>query len=542
MASAVELATKPLPPKGPPPAEQGVEPGCLKRLVQSVIRLAIQVLVPLSAAFLACVTLPLSISAIVVPVATVATIASMFFFFDKPKQAEPVLPLSRTAPLGLRNAGNDCWLNSLCQILYIDRGLKKWFSEVPNGLDRHVDYFPYFDQDLIENLPEILPEEFYQRLQEQGNRQVVDRYAAYVRQLSPETKERVFSYLRVLRRFFDLEGVQKGKDAALCLLEFKKFMNAYDAGMREERPGQVLLQVVEPAPAAVNQQALAEQAQRPREFDTHQLRDAIARAIPQINLVDGQIQPHSQQDASETFNFFGLLLPENFNPQMELRKRYELPRNVVTGQLQPLFDPANDARQIDDRTIAKEEPPPLVLQCSISGSYPNRRDLLNRSFKHTNHDLDNRITRELDGVTYCFRLAEEENQYLKAPDSIWVGLKRFVRNTPQWEGLHRVLPKWFDAAPPHLIKLEDPVECQETVEIEPTNGPTARYKLDGFICHQGKTPQSGHYISYKLGLDDEDKPAWFQMNDSRVTRVSDAKMRSELEKAYMIHYSKIEIE
>jgi ubiquitin C-terminal hydrolase len=174
------------------------------------------------------------------------------------------------------------------------------------------------------------------------------------------------------------------------------------------------------------------------------------------------------------------------------------------------------------------------------GNFPNIKQSLESAFEEWNHNPANRITRTINGIEYEFPRIKDESQFLTAPKSLWLPPKRYRRVEPQWAGLHRMMPNWFDAQPADQIKDERPMTFQEILTIQPVQGGPARYKLDGFICHLGQTPDSGHYISYRLGKDDEGREAWFEMNDSVVTRISDAQMRAVLPTAYIPHYSRIE--
>jgi hypothetical protein len=529
-------------PRAPSLASTSAEDSNCKKMARGIVKIALPILVTLATAFLLHLALPSSLSlirAIVIPVATTATLFALTFFF-RVQQAEPELPLSATAPCGLKNVGNDCWMNSLAQLIRIDQEMRKWFTEVPDKLAEHSGYLEYFSQELLENLPEQLPQEVYLKLIEKemdtpDNRQKLDEYANRIRRLNPAKKEHLFRYLRFLRPpLANLNDARpSAKVLADTLLTFKKFMqayDAYDAGARRA-PGQVLRAIPvrnrrAPAPPA--------RPQPPAPFNSHELRLAVCR------VSGGQLDEHLQIDPAEGITAgVQWLLPDELKGQMQERKHYDLPRNALTGAAQPFVDPQDGAEIRDGRIVIVNHPYDGVINCEMFGSFPNVKYSLDRFFEDS-EEVDEPIKRTIDGINYEFPLVKTERQFLTAPKSLWLPAKRFRPVVSQWAGLHRMMPNWFDAQPQYQIKMEDPMEIQEILTIQPVQGGPARYKLDGFICHLGPTLDSGHYISYRRGKDDEGRDAWFKMNDELVTRISDAQMRAVLPTAYVPHYSRID--
>ena len=513
----------------PPPVI--VQRSMCDKIIQAIEGIAIRVLVPLAAALGIYFIFPFSIALVLAPIAALATAVAMSYF-SKATTPEPVLALPATAPVGLRNSnGANCWLNSLIQMIRIDRGMSEWFSNVPSQLDIHVTYFRYFTQELLENLPPAgaLPPEAYGDLAaDDERRENVDAYADHIRNMEADNRENLFSYLRFLRPMVptEAEPERTALRVANALLEFKAFMMAYDAGQRE-RPGQALQ-----APAK------GMQVQEPALYDSHTLRMAIGAVCPRINMTQQmEHNPNTQQDPTEAItSIFTYILPDRLKVQKQERRHYALPVNA-NGELQPL----QGGNVINGRIAVKDETP-QVASCAaqIAGSAPNAQDLFVRAFNETNSDPDNRVVQMIDGIRYEFPLVQTESQYLTAPPSFWLSVKRFhYINSDPWVGLHRMAPELFDARPARSVKLDDSVHFQDEIEIQPVNGALERYALDGFIHHSGVCG-GGHYISVKRGVDDQGNPAWFKMDDSRVTRISENKARQILEKAYVVHYSKIE--
>jgi len=551
MATAAQPVTQPVTQLAPAqPLAAATGDSCCKKAIQVIESIALQILVPLALALGLYFTLPFSISVIVIPVAVTAALVAMNYFFAKaaPVAAEPTLPMTETAPAGLRNAGNDCWLNSLLQVIKNDQVMKQWFTEVPNALVAHCSYFDYLSQALLENLPAQLPPAAYGNLAANDPRRGrIDNYAQNIRNKTQAEKDKLFPYLRFLRQFPTAMNPQATPQVvAATLVEFKKFMTSYEKGQRE-RPGQALRLPAPPvAPAAAptapatQQGKAAVAAAEPQNYNSHDLRMAIANIWPQINMQDGHMAANSQQDPDEAFPGIEFLLPEHLKIQIQERQHYDLPYNQTTGQLQPISDVANNARLVDGRVIVKDaDPTSAYLKCAISGSYPNAQNFIERYFDDPNSDSGNRIKRTIDGIEYEFPLVRTERQFLTAPESLWIQAKRFERTTSQWVGLHRIAPDLFPAQPSTSLKLNDSIEFQQIVEVQPVNGPLVRLALDSFIHHSGVCG-GGHYTSYERRVDAQGNATYFKMDDSRITRISETKWRSALEEAYIVHYSKME--
>jgi hypothetical protein len=137
------------------------------------------------------------------------------------------------------------------------------------------------------------------------------------------------------------------------------------------------------------------------------------------------------------------------------------------------------------------------------------------------------------------RIDREKTQFVTAPPSLWIQLKRFV-NVPQpWSLVHvikstfwhyyhkkKLNPEW------HTFKREDSISVPNQLPIHPVQGADANYRLDSFLVHVGSSRYSGHYISYtKVG------EIWYQIDDAKVRQIGFEALP--LNKAYLFHYSKV---
>ena len=65
--------------------------------------------------------------------------------------------------------------------------------------------------------------------------------------------------------------------------------------------------------------------------------------------------------------------------------------------------------------------------------------------------------------------------------------------------------------------MERKVQNVKKTPIQIINWKTSEHKLYGIICHCGKTPYGGHYITYIL----DDNENWYKVDDDIITKVID---------------------
>lgn len=195
MAAAVKYQPIVLPDL-PKPAE--IQPNW-KVVLQVTAEIAIQVLAPLAVAFLLYLTLPVFTFAIVLPIAAISTALAMPFLFEGkrtiplPDSSEPPSPIvfKRSSPRGIANAGMNCWVNALAQVIRCDQGMKEWFLDLPDEWDL-IEQVPYFPPGISRN------DQYLELLREYPT---IARYLHFFAEVSPEVRAERWNALVAFQEF-----------------------------------------------------------------------------------------------------------------------------------------------------------------------------------------------------------------------------------------------------------------------------------------------------------------------------------------------------
>jgi hypothetical protein len=469
-----------------------------KVVLRTIGTIALQILLPIiAAAFLLYFALPTFIALAAIPIAAVVTaIAISRLFAKEGSQSEPVLPppeplvpIPATIPCGLTNMGAaDCWLNSIVQIIRVDVDMRKWFTEVPDQLDVHIGYFKYLNQELLENLPEVLPQQAYGDLDANDTvgRAAIDAYANEIRNKSEPERQNLFRYLRFLRQSKKTE-VQA---IAGALVEFRTCMHCYDLS-EHRKGGELVLRPFEEG--------------RPREpYSTANLRIALSR----VGIVSADCVQQDMGAAIEGV-IFDYLLPTDCRLDAEQWRHFD-----IEGK--PPIQVLPSERRIIDGRIAVNGDKNLI-HLWVKGSDQSTRNLLDQYFSD---DLSLK-EETLQRSNYQYPILKEQTIIPHPPKSLWMDFMRqsiFAQTGEE----------------------NEIVEIQKTIEIQTIEKGPVEYKLDGCIVHTGNL-KGGHYFSYRLTKDGQNNDVWYEMNDRRVTLKTETEMRKILsEQGYMFHYSKIE--
>lgn len=112
-------------------------------IAKTITELFLQVITPLALVLLLSLLAPSSMSAIVLPsVALCAVALGPFIFMERP---EPPLPPG--APRGIERAGNNCWVNTMFQMLSADEQIMQWIrsDECPRRLQSFKEFAAAYD-------------------------------------------------------------------------------------------------------------------------------------------------------------------------------------------------------------------------------------------------------------------------------------------------------------------------------------------------------------------------------------------------------------
>jgi len=257
---------------------------------------------------------------------------------------------------------------------------------------------------------------------------------------------------------------------------------------------------------------------------SQELRLAFHQRYPLNNF-----NPNLQADPSEAFAKMEDLLPPELKVDFEVRRFYD------TTNFGPM--PVTDSCDGDSRKSREIKTP--FLQIDILKDRPNLTAMLENYFDNRSEMGGTLRLAGADGVTHEYPIQRELQTFAQGPSSLWIMIKRFKFETP-WDFFHWVLPSCFPAPAGQSTKLETPVLLPDTLDITTLNEGVVQYRLDGFIVHLGKSANSGHYVSYKREQNAAGESVWYEIDDSRVTKVAGDKLTTKMAHAYMPHYSRIQ--
>ncbi len=519
-------------------------------------RIAMQIIVPFAVAYLSYLLLPTSALAIVLPIVTIGTAFVVFFLcinqgiFPIAQQEAP-MPLA--APRGIHNAGMNCWVNALAQTIRCDEALKEWFEHLPNEWAR-IQQIPFLAPEIYSRIssndlamPVALNDIFgNNEAPEQYLRQVHPKLQACIDEQNPDTIATARSHYRKYCAPFegnDQEFMQFLLDPqfiANLYPQDRQNIQAYfqrTAEVPEARRYFHFFAEIPPDERLARWNGLAEfhlflqaygQAQeanlRQVDFQSQCLRIALHHLNPLISA-----NPRVQLDPMEALTVIGdLLTPNHLKVAVEMRNVYALGNNppIQGGE-----------------SIVRREPFQQLgyIQLSLVGEHPNIQDMLAQAVEKENEDLNFLVQQKgVDGIVHEYLVEREQQQFVQAPSSLWLHVKRMEQVTySSWECLQCLLPFWFPSIVIRFQKLKTPVEAQEEISIRTVDAGQANYQLDSFIVHRGSSLDSGHYVSYQLVEIEPENKVWFEMNDSKVRRLTEEEALNFREQAYVYHYSKV---
>ena len=118
----------------------------------------------------------------------------------------------------------------------------------------------------------------------------------------------------------------------------------------------------------------------------------------------------------------------------------------------------------------------------------------------------------------------------KLPPILIIYMKKYLYSTSAIKLLNQVnYEEYLDTSP--YITSYFTESNKENQYVYSSNN---LYRLYGFICHEGPTPQQGHYYSYIRSSDDN----WFLANDDDCKTVSSNKVYNNRD-AFVLFYSRV---
>lgn len=143
-APAVEISPSPTVSPSPPVKSAYFTPiqssSICSLLIKKMVELSIQIIIPLGVILFSYALLPLSFSAVALPLIAFCAIFSSAFMFatdPTPEVSKRILapPAIENPPKGIFNTGSNCWLNSLLQVFRCDRQLMQEIQQAPEPID-----------------------------------------------------------------------------------------------------------------------------------------------------------------------------------------------------------------------------------------------------------------------------------------------------------------------------------------------------------------------------------------------------------------------
>ncbi|WP_420421234.1 hypothetical protein [Simkania sp.] len=133
-----------------------------------------------------------------------------------------------------------------------------------------------------------------------------------------------------------------------------------------------------------------------------------------------------------------------------------------------------------------------------------------------------------DGGTLELPIVEEANRFHDLPPSLILTLKRFERDL----GVNKKETR--------IVDMDETFVLPGDIVNSGKNG---RYRIKGFVSHEGNTVDSGHYVSYVFIPESEmsKEGKWYCCDDKVVTEVDIATVREALSFCYFV-YSELERE
>lgn len=119
--------------------------------------------------------------------------------------------------------------------------------------------------------------------------------------------------------------------------------------------------------------------------------------------------------------------------------------------------------------------------------------------------------------------------FQREPNDLLIQLTRFVQDVNRDTGTYT------------RDKIRDNIDVPMQMAIPRhlvRGGQGSNYVCDGFLVHLGSSVDNGHYVSYVKKILPGGRESWWYCADSRTYEVSLSTVERQIQKAYIVHYSR----
>lgn len=187
---------------------------------------------------------------------------------------------------------------------------------------------------------------------------------------------------------------------------------------------------------------------------------------------------------------------------------------------------------LHDLEIKDAEIPIISLQ--IRGANPHLERMLHAFYNERPIGLK-RAEVDEHGKTHIYRANRIERRFITTPTELWFHIARF-ENVVQKSIFHNVpfLKSIFPPIEMGVAKSNAPVWIPQEIEVNPLLGPSRMYRLNGFVVHEGASPQENRVKAYRF----KDN-ILYGCHNEWVVKISPLVQQEILSQAYLLHYEPV---
>ncbi len=245
-----------------------------------------------------------------------------------------------------------------------------------------------------------------------------------------------------------------------------------------------------------------------------------------LGLQNPAVGGYHQADPHEGINGILNEIPQEEKIRINVRHHYSI------AGLPPIADHPNGITEVEEDSGS--------LELAIQGAQPNLQEMIQLHCNEVIRPGDDPGVefKGVDGIVHRYRHTLIERQFLQAPPTLRITLKRFGFQRPPKSWLSKIpyVLNLFPRLGGYILKNDSSVQIPLDLDVKQADGAMQRYRLKSFNCHVGATPHSGHYTAYSRR--DE---KWFLQNDAFVAPADQNEVERVLASGqpYMVWYEKI---